>query len=372
MKYLLINAVCGIRSTGRICTDIAKELEKEGHTVKIAYGRENAPEQYGKYAVKIGGNADVYPHALFSKVFDVEGTFSKSATRKFLTWAESYNPDVLWLHNIHDHYINTKLLFEWIKGRPEMTVKWTQHDCWAFTGGCFHFTEAGCNQWKTECQHCPENSRKRFFTREKENFQNKKELFSNIKNMEIISVSHWLEERLNQSFLSQYPVTVMYNGIDENIFKPTPSDFRKKYGLEDKFIVLGVASFWGKSKGLDDFCSLAEKLDDRFAVVMVGLSQKQIKQLPPKITAIERTNDAVELASVYTAADLFFNASKEETFGMTTLEAVKCGTDVLVYENTACEEIARQYGGRVVSRGIDNVMSAIEDFYSVKKRKIFI
>ena len=44
MRILLINVVCGIRSTGRICTDLAKALEAQGHTVKIAYGRESVPE----------------------------------------------------------------------------------------------------------------------------------------------------------------------------------------------------------------------------------------------------------------------------------------------------------------------------------------
>ena len=46
----MINVVCGIRSTGRICTDLADALTEQGHTVKIAYGREDVPEKYKKYA----------------------------------------------------------------------------------------------------------------------------------------------------------------------------------------------------------------------------------------------------------------------------------------------------------------------------------
>lgn len=158
MRALLINAVCGIRSTGRICTDIAKDLEKQGYEVKIAYGRETVPEQYQKYAIRIGNNVDVYWHALMTRLFDDRGYWNRIATRKFLKWADEYDPDLLWLHNLHDYFINIDMLFDWIKSRPQMEVKWTQHDCWAFTGHCFHFMVAKCYQWKTHCVNCPEKT----------------------------------------------------------------------------------------------------------------------------------------------------------------------------------------------------------------------
>jgi hypothetical protein len=144
MKILLINSVCGIGSTGKICADIAERYTREGHEVKIAFGRDGTvPKQFQKYAVRIGTDLDVKIHGLRTRLLDDHGFASVNATRKFLQWAQAYDPDVLWLHNLHGYYLNIKLLFQWIKSRPQMQVKWTLHDCWAFTGHCSHFVVAG-------------------------------------------------------------------------------------------------------------------------------------------------------------------------------------------------------------------------------------
>ena len=152
MKVLFINSVCGIGSTGRICTDLAQQLEAEGNEVRIAYGRKGTiPEKFQKYAVRIGMDLDCKLHAIQTRLFDTHGFCSKRATKKFLEWAEAYKPDLLWLHNLHGYYINVEMLFAWIKKHPEMQVKWTLHDCWAFTGHCSHFTMVKCEQWKDHC-----------------------------------------------------------------------------------------------------------------------------------------------------------------------------------------------------------------------------
>ena len=62
----------------------------------------------------------------------------------------------------------------------------------------------------------------------------------------------------------------------------------------------------------------------------------------------------------YSAADLFLNPSAEETFGMTTLEALCCGTQAVVYEDTACEEIVAAFGGAAVPRGAENLYRAVK------------
>ena len=156
MKVLMINVVCGIRSTGRICTDLATELEKEGHEVKIAYGREYVPEEFKRFAVRIGNDFEVKIHGIKSRVFDNHGLGSTKSTKEFLKWAEEYNPDMLWLHNIHGYYINYELLFSWIKRRTNMKIKWTLHDCWAFTGHCAYFSMIDCDKWISGCSNCPQ------------------------------------------------------------------------------------------------------------------------------------------------------------------------------------------------------------------------
>ncbi len=362
MKVLFINSVCGIRSTGRICAELADKLSCEGHEVKIAYGRESVPEKYQKYAVKIGGTLDQRLHGLRTRVLDEHGFGSKSATKRFLKWAEEYSPDLLWLHNIHGYYINIEMLFDWIKKHPDMKVKWTLHDCWAFTGHCAYFTLAKCDKWKKGCDVCPQ---KRNYPasiikdNSKESFERKKRAFTGVKDMTLITPSRWLAELVGQSFLSEYATEVHYNTIDTAVFKPTPSNFRERFGLKDKKIVLGVASVWDERKGLYDFVKLSELLDEEFAIVLVGLSEKQIKEMPKSILALGRTNSTKELAEIYTAADVFVNPSREETFGMTTIEAKACGTEAIVYKGTACEEIVNNQGGIAVTPGVENIKLAI-------------
>lgn len=353
-KILLINSVCGIGSTGRICAELADRLEKEGHTVKIAYGRSSfVPENCKKYAVRIGSDFSVKMHALQTRLFDTHGFGSKNATKKFLNWAEEYNPDLVWLHNIHGYYINVEMLFNWLKSRPNMQKKWTLHDCWVFTGHCSYFTIANCNKWQTHCQNCPQLNcyPKSYFDNSKNNFERKKGAFTGVKNMTLICVSHWLENLVKQSFLKEYPVEVIYNTIDKSIFKPTPSNFRQKYGLENKKIILGVASVWEERKGLNDFLKLAKKLDDNYKIVLVGLTDKQIKTLPKNCLGIKRTSSPQELAQIYTAADVFFNPTYEDNYPTVNLEAQACGTPVITYDTGGARETIYTENSKVIPTG---------------------
>ena len=340
MKALLINAVCGILSTGNICIDIAHDLEEKGYEVKIAYGREACPSEFSDYAIRIGNKLDVYSHALLSKVLDSRGFGSKYATRKFLKWADDFDPDLLWLHNLHDYYINIEMLFTWIKARPKMLVKWTQHDCWAITGGCMHFEMSRCEQWKTGCRKCDKkllNYRPLIYNTVR-NYKKKKELFSNISNMEIIAPSKWLANIFADSFLGKYKISVRHNTIDATVFKPTSSDFRKEHALEDRFIILGVASAWSKAKGLYDYYELAGMLDNNYKVILVGLTDKQLSELPSKILGIKKTNSKQELAEIYTAADVFLNLTYQDTYPTVNLEAQSCGTPVITYNTGGSPE----------------------------------
>ena len=264
MKVLLINSVCGIGSTGRICTDLASKYEQEGHTVKIAYGRGRVLEHFQKYAVRIGSNLGNKWSMLHTRITDRHGFANKRATKKFLDWADEYAPDILWLHNIHGYYINVEMLFDWIKSRPQMQVKWTLHDCWAFTGHCAYFDLADCHKWKVDCDKC---SKKKHYPssflldNSRDNYKRKKAAFTGVENMMIITPSEWLAGLAKQSFLSEYPIEVINNKIDTNVFKPTPSNFREKYGLQGKKIILGVANFWTVSKGFYDYLKLSEMLN---------------------------------------------------------------------------------------------------------------
>lgn len=359
MKVLMINVVCGIRSTGRICTDLAEKLTAEGHEVKIAYGREEVPKRYEKYAVKIGNKWDQRLHGLQTRILDEHGFGSKKVTKDFLKWAEEYNPDMLWLHNIHGYYINIELLFDWIKKRPDMQVKWTLHDCWAFTGHCSYFTMAKCNQWESHCLNCIQKKNYPGSLVKDNcsvNFDRKKQAFIGVKNMTLITPSQWLADLVKKSFLSDYPVEVCHNTIDTNVFKPTPSDFRKKYGLENKKIILGVASVWDERKGLKDFVELSKMISDDYTIVLVGLNKQQVKKMPTDIICVEKTNSSVELAQIYTAADIFLNLTYEDNYPTVNLEAQACGTTCITYRT----------GGSVESVETHNI-AEVGDVLMVKK-----
>ena len=341
MKILLINSVCGIRGTGRICTDIAEEFEKQGHEVRIAYGRAGVPERFQKYAVRVGTKWDLRRHGFKTRFSDKHGLGSRNVTKKFLAWAEDFKPDLLWLHNIHGYYINYELLFDWIKKHPEMQVRWTLHDCWAFTGHCAYFSNINCEKWKSGCKDCPQKHTypvSCFIDGSQENYKRKKASFCGVSNMTIITPSQWLYDLAKQSFLKDYSFKVVKNEIDKNIFKPTLSDFREKYHLENKKIVLGVANIWNRRKGYSDFLKLSKLLPDEFAIVMVGLTKKQLKEIPRRIIGIEHTDSAKELAEIYTAADVFVNTTYEDNYPTVNLEAEACGTRVITYDTGGCRE----------------------------------
>lgn len=333
MKVLQINSVCGVKSTGRICTDIAEVLKQNGHDCKIAYGREKAPEKYKDIAVRIGSDLGVKMHAFSSRIFDNSGFGSKCATGKFIKWVEEYDPDIIHLHNIHGYYINIEILFDYIK-KANKPVVWTFHDCWAFTGHCAYFDSANCEKWKVGCQNCPLSKsypKSIFWDNSKKNYENKKKLFSEIEQMSIVTPSQWLAEFVKKSFLSKYKVEVINNGIDINIFKPTQSDFREKFDLVNKKIILGVATPWSKRKGLLDFIELSKRIKDDYKIVLVGLTDKQKEALPDSIIGITRTNNAVELAEIYSAADVFVNPTYSDNYPTVNLEAQACGTPVITY-----------------------------------------
>lgn len=370
MRVLLINEVFGTTSTGKICAQIAEEMDAEGHEVKVAFGRwPNVPERYQKYAHYFGSDFEVKLHGIQTRLFDTHGFGSKHATREFLKWAEGYKPDLLWLHNLHGYYINVELLFAWIKQHPEMQVKWTLHDCWAFTGHCSYFTMVKCEQWKEHCVDCPQLRRYPacyLHSSVKKNFERKCVAFTEVKNMTIITPSQWLADLAKQSFLKEYPIEVHYNTIDINVFKPISSDFRKKYGLEDKIIVLGVANVWEERKGLFDFYELAKVLNSKYVIVLVGLSGKQVKNLPKNIIGIQRTSSPLELAKIYTAADVFVNPTYEDNYPTVNLEAQACGTWVIAYDvggtkETLCDKKSRTV---VVGRRQDIVQIIEEEYES--------
>lgn len=366
MRVLIINEVCGIGSTGRICSDLAFELEKQGHEVKIAYGRHGyVPEDCKKYAIRIGTRMDVILHALQARLFDNAGFGSKRATRRFIQWMNEYNPDVIHMHNLHGYYINIEQLFHYLKDSNKKII-WTLHDCWAFTGHSAGCDAIECRKWLEGCGNCPQKNMypKSWMDRSRANWKRKKALFSGVKNMEIITPSEWLLEEVKKSFLRDYDTSVIHNGINTEIFKKEKNNFRKKLNLSDHdVVILAVATVWNDFKGYKDYLKLSLLLDKKFKIVLVGgMTRVQEKRLPDNIIYIKKTQDIYEMAKLYNIANLYLNLTYCDTYPTVNLEAIACGVPLITYKVGGSTEIAERFGGISIERGnIKKIVQILND-----------
>ena len=361
MKIFQINSTCGYGSTGRIAVDILKEVEKNGGEGIIAYGRNTAPDSVNSY--KITTETDVKIHGVLSRITDRQGFYSTSATKKLIEKIKEYNPDIIHLHNVHGYYLNVRILFEFLKDYKKPIV-WTLHDCWTFTGHCAYFSFYGCEKWKTECDVCPlkkDYPSSLVLDNSKKNFNEKKKLFTDLENVTLVTPSIWLADLVKESYLKKFDVKVINNGIDLSKFKPTKSDFREKNGLENSQIILGVASVWEERKGLKDFIELNNRLNANQKIVLVGLNDAQLAELPKNIIGIKRTNSVNELAELYSVADVFVNPTYEDNYPTTNLEAISCGTPVITYKTGGSPESVDEGNGFVVEKGdVNGIFEALK------------
>ena len=370
MKVLQINSFFSVGGPPRIVQGIYETLEANGHECVVAAGREKPYP--GMKTIQIGTPLNKYWHLIMSRVFDAQGLSSMMATKRFVKQIEDYDPDVIHLHNLHGYYLNIEVLFGYLKSANKPVV-WTLHDCWPFTGHCAYFDFVGCDKWKTGCYNCPQKMSyptSAFVDSSRRNYKIKKTTFCGVKNMTIVSPSVWLADLVRQSFLREYPVKVIHNGIDLNVFKPTEGPFRQKYALEDKTIILGVAQIWSHRKGFEYFLQLARLLDERYQIVMVGLSEKEKLRLPDNIIGITRTNSVEELTEIYTAADVFVNPTLEDNFPTTNLEALACGTPVITFDTGGSPECLDETCGLVTDKGnIQMIQKGIEQIMDKKYSK---
>lgn len=360
---LQINVTANWGSTGKIAEQIGFCAMRYGWESFIAYGRWCNPSK--SHLIKIGNKLDMYMHYAEQRIRDNEGLCSRGATKRLIKLISEIRPDVVQLHNIHDHYLNYRLLFEYLN-ETEIKVVWTLHDCWAFTGHCFHFVTKNCDKWKNGCFECPLKNEypRTFLDRSKEHWLLKKELFVGCKNLTIVPVSDWLANFVKESFLKQKRIHVIKNGVDLNIFKPSTSLNISQ--TNSKFKILAVSSVWNPDKGELDIYKLREILaEDKFEITMVGLSADQYKQLPRGIIGIQRTQNLQELVKLYSDADVLINPTSADTFPTVNLEALACGTPVITYRTGGSPEAIDNKTGVVVEQG--DVNGLVEAIYRMKE-----
>lgn len=374
MRVLQITAFSGWGCTGRIAVGIHNALIGSGHESVIAWGRTNTAPRDIK-TIKIGNKLDQQVHGLYTRLTDKCGFGSKYVTKEFLKAVDEYKPDLIQLHIMHGYYINLEILFNYIKSH-NIPVVWTFHDCWAFTGHCPYFTLIGCEKWISGCHDCPQK-RHHPASWGKDNSQwnwgKKKELYGSYPLMTVVTPSNWLASLVKRSFFYKVNVEVINNGVDLTLFKPTFSNYFDEYKKQNKIIVLGVSSTWVESKGLNDFLLIANLLGEKYQVVLVGLSEHQIKHLPINILGISRTDSIDELSKIYTAASVFVNPTYEDNYPTTNLESLACGTPVITYNTGGSSEPVTESGfGKVVEQGnvkkmVDAIIEQCKDLPEKKK-----
>lgn len=371
MKAAIINTVIGTGSVGRIACGTADELLSHGDEVLLCRGRGDAVPGYDSY--RIGSDLDMYAHGILSRITDRHGLYSRGATKELIKRLEEYKPDIIQLHNVHGYYLNYPMLFEWLKGYG-CPVVWTLHDCWSFTGHCVHYEYRSCEKWKdASCGSCPESREypaSYICDNSSSNLRKKRECFTGIPDLHIVTPSVWLRSQVGMSMLSAYPVEVINTGIDLDAFRHTDSNIRDSYGIGDRVLILGVANPWRERKGMFDMAKLAMRLDpEKYVFAMIGLKKGQMNLLPPHIIKKGHTDSVQSLAEWYSAADIYVNLTYEDTLPTANIEALACGTPVVTYRAGGSPETvdkAEDDGVRIglvtEKNDIQAVISSIEYF----------
>lgn len=356
-KIIQVNVTCGRGSTGKLAQSLYEGTRRAGYEARFAYGEfaPTIPE-----AFQIETNLQRALRKAFNRFFGRKQKHSKPGTKRLLRYLDREKPDLVHLHNIHHNVTCYPMLLSYLKEKKIPTV-FTLHDCWAFTGGCYHFTSKNCEGYKTGCSDCSTPAQRDDVSNCKaQGYQCRKDLLAENDALYPVCVSQWLRDRARESYMGQMkhiPETI-YNGIDTRLFSPKVSNIREKYGIpEDRFVILGVASFWTEEKGLPLFRALAEKLPEDAVIVLVGRHMTPLEN--SKIICIPQTENQEELAQLYSAADVYVNGSQEETFGMTTAEALSCGTPAVVLDSTACPEVVDEKTGIVIPADPEKLLQAV-------------
>lgn len=360
MRVLQINAVYKTKSTGRIMMEMHKYFQSRGIESYAAYATENTDTSADPNVFRIGSTLDHKIHAAAYRIDNMQGCHSVFATKKLINKIKSLKPDVVLTHNLHSNYVHVPMLFKALKDLNIAVVP-ALHDCWFLTGGCYHYTASGCDKWKNGCAFCA-----KLGSAAEKKYRINCEMFDYVRPT-VVATSKWIEGQAKQSLLAKRSDIVMiYDWIDMQTFRPKDGGaVRKKLGLGEKTMILGVSAGWSADKGSEEMTEIALAMPDA-AVVLVGAQPKNA-QYPENVITIPFTDSKEELSQLYSAADVFFNPSKQETFGLVSGEALSCGTPLVVYNTTACPEFVTEYTG-VVMENRQAAVSAVREVLEKNKK----
>ena len=351
MKILQINAVYGYLSTGMIVKDIGRIITENGHEAFFAYQSTNETVNNG-YC--IGNSFDWKMHALLSRLSGKQSYHSKFATYKFLKYIDEIKPDVVHLHNLHSNYIHLNMLLDYLAKKDIATVI-TMHDCWYFTGKCFHYIDHGCNGFTNGCGNCPKRKTSPpswFFDFSKTMFKDRKKYLLAIPRLQIVGCSDWICNEAKKGFLRDTNIVPIWNGVDTDTFKPyDKSQMKKKYDCLDKRVVMGMANKWFLPQNKELLEKTVEQIGENDLLMLVGCNEVQFKNAEKygnKVKTVGFIKGRKELAEYYSMADVFVNPTHADTLPTVNMESICCGTPVVTYAVCGSSELVLEGCGRVV------------------------
>lgn len=297
--------------------------------------------------------------------------FSALQTRRLIRKIESIHPDIIHLHVLHHGCTDFNMLFKYL-AKAQIPVVYTMHDMWAFTGGCYHYTSRGCAGYQRGCLNCPASVKELDVARFMVpcSYRAKRTLLEQLKRVHFVTVSDWVKQEMQNSFLAGYPIGVIHNGIDVDHL-PLPAK-NTESSPDAKRILLSVAASWSEKKGIHILLELAEKLGSQYQLWLVGAADEEIqKRAPANVVFLGYCRDRALLFQYYNNADLYVSASQEETFGMTFVEAAMMGTRSVGYAGTAIEETLNSVYGRAVKEcSTDAYVEAIVQLFQHENQKL--
>jgi len=372
MKVMQINAVYASGSTGSIVSDIHTLSIENGIDSYIAYSTSPLARNEIVNGYQIGNTFGKKIHALLGRINGKQAYFSKIATWHLLKYIETVKPDIVHLHNLHSNFIYLNMLLDYLAKKRIKTVI-TLHDCWFYTGGCFHYSSARCDGWLKECGHCPKKNKDTpalFCDASKKILKDKKKYLSGIDDLTIVGVSEWISHEAKKTFLGYKKIITIHNGIDTDFFRPSHSDFRIRNGIgNEKFMILGIANKWLLPINQTLLTAMIDFLNEDMVFVMIGCTERQRQILPEKIKAFPFISDRSELRNIYSACDVFTNCTWEESLSLVNVEAQACGTPAVTYSDTGVYETVDGMSGFKVRNGdIKEFLNAVQTVKNKKKQ----
>ena len=333
MKVLLIDVNCKEGSTGKIVYSLYSRLKDGGDESAICYGRGSKFKDSNIY--KFGVNCETYLHAFLTRITGYTGCFSYFSTRRLIRFIKKFKPDVVHIHELHAYFINISKILNYLKNQ-NIKVVHTLHCNFSYTGKCGYHLD--CEKWKSGCGKCPrlkEYVSTAFFDHTKKMFKSKKNAFSGFKDMTIVCPSNWLANYAKLSFLNQYPIKVIPNGINTEVFYLRDANsLREKFKInnDEKVIVAVAPNLMSQIKGGQWVLKLASRMiRDKVKFILIGVDKCDFES-PSNTIILGRTNNQEELAAFYSLADVFLICSEKENFPTTCLEAQCCGTAICGFD----------------------------------------